>query len=407
VEPPQIFSRHPLHQPDSAVMQNRLVITQIPPSVTRLPNAADTLRDVIEEHGCWVDRFAFLSHHTSTDAGCITAAAELHIENVRDKAVKSLDRLSIVLDREGNLHRPTKSVDDTNDNHAIHQADNIISFIIRAHPANAAQSKELVATCPIESGDADDSRMERQVLQLPNDVELTVYRSAENGGTGTTAWRGGLILSRQLCHWLHQECISQYSSTEGESSSIDFNSLFRDCSVLELGAGSAGLPSMTLAKLCNSVRGDALIVASDGVDEIVNALKMNIAANGLDDCVEVRHVDWNDYTTTTEDKDLTRAQVLLSDAVKADTILFADCIYNEEGAIALSDTIRRLLKPEGNVIGVLPDFRVGIDFFESVMKLNGFLPTDVAISEKEASNAFVCCGSSGKDYRLLWWKHTR
>jgi predicted nicotinamide N-methyase len=59
---------------------------------------------------------------------------------------------------------------------------------------------------------------------------------------------------------------------------------------------------------------------------------------------------------------------------EADTIMFADCIYNEEGATALCNAIQMILRPKGNVIGVLPDHRVGIDLFENIMESNGFVP---------------------------------
>jgi len=47
---------------------------------------------------------------------------------------------------------------------------------------------------------------------------------------------------------------------------------------------------------------------------------------------------------------------------------------NEEGATALCNAIQMILRPKGNVIGVLPDYRVGIDLFENIMESNGFVP---------------------------------
>jgi hypothetical protein len=51
--------------------------------------------------------------------------------------------------------------------------------------------------------------------------------------------------------------------------------------------------------------------------------------------------------------------------------------YNEEGATALCNAIQMILRPKGNVIGVLPDYRVGIDLFENIMESNGFVLSNI------------------------------
>jgi len=97
-------------------MQNRLVLTGIPIAVPHLPNAFDSLKDLVEDHACWVDRFAFLSATTTAAAeiNCseqddvvtcdvVVAAVELHIENVRDKAIQSLDGMVVRIDGEGGI----------------------------------------------------------------------------------------------------------------------------------------------------------------------------------------------------------------------------------------------------------------------------------------------------------------
>ena len=71
--------------------------------------------------------------------------------------------------------------------------------------------------------------------------------------------------------------------------------------VLELGAGSSGLPSLLLGKIISSI--DILednsnmnmksLICSDGVDEIVQGLSINVSDNELDECIIVKHIDWN------------------------------------------------------------------------------------------------------------------
>mmetsp|Transcript_23624 Transcript_23624/g.51155 ORF Transcript_23624/g.51155 Transcript_23624/m.51155 type:complete len:385 (-) Transcript_23624:20-1174(-) len=384
-------------------MQNRLVLTGIPSSVPRLPNALDSLKEFVEDHACWVDRFAFLtasSANTEQDdtasSSCV-AAVELHIENVRDKAVKSLDGLVISMDLEGDII-------EGNNEHNIKS----ISFQIHAQPATRAQATELIQKCPIQSDDAAaENRMEKQKLQLPlfdDTIALTVRKSDEHGGTGTFPWRGGLILSRQICHWaarVEEPCKPADENSDGKVFRIDFKALFCSKKVLELGAGAAGLPSMTLGKIGIQFGYEMELITSDGVDEIVSALRVNISDNGLDGCIEVKHLDWNDYTNVQEEREnITRV-------AKADTIIFADCIYNEECAISLSQTIFHLLKPGGNVIGVLPDFRVGLDLFEKRMKENHFTPTYIPIIARKENDGFACSGGGGKDYRLVLWRDCR
>lgn len=375
-------------------MQNHLVLTRIPPSVPRLPHAAVSLRDLIEEHGCWVDRFAFLSAPTdeslTSDGEDVTAAAELHIENVRDDAVQSLDGLIVTLDGSGCLVSATKD-----DRGISCEGGDTIQFEIHAAPATLVQSKQLTDQCPIEKDDNENIlEMKIQTLFLPiNDMSLTVRSNIEKGGgTGSTPWRGGLLLSQQICQWYDKQKISP----------VDFNSLFCDKLVLELGAGCSGLPSMTLAKIATTFHCNTTIISSDGVDEIVDALRLSVKENSLRDYMKVEHVDWNDYGSKVEG--LQRSIL----KCKVDTIMFADCIYNDKCAIALSEVISSLIKPSGCIIGVIPDNRVGAGVFERCMKQNGFCPVTIPIIAESTDNTrdFVCTGGGGKNYRLLIFRKT-
>ncbi len=70
------------------LIQNRLLIKGISSSVPCLPNAVSSLRHLVEENGCWVNRFTFLNNYDVDDYDeIVVAAAELHIENVRDRAI--------------------------------------------------------------------------------------------------------------------------------------------------------------------------------------------------------------------------------------------------------------------------------------------------------------------------------
>eukprot|EP00956_Cyclotella_meneghiniana_P020869 scaffold37386_cov69-Cyclotella_meneghiniana.AAC.3 len=389
-------------------MQNRLTIKGIPSNVPQLPNAADTLRNLIEEHGCWVDRFAFLSSPsdnntdeeetndttTTSEYDSIVAVAELHIENVRDDAIQSLDGCIVVLDGETGC-----LVEDVNSTTATairtprseeYDCNHQLQFTIRATRTTPSESKLLTEQCPIHNDGDDDTKvlMEKQTLTLPMDgMELTVRSNIEKGGgTGSTPWRGGLLLSHQICHWYQKRNVS--------GSDVDFDTLFNNKTVLELGAGCSGLPSMTLAKIANNFNCDIQkIICSDGIDEIVNVLSTNVQENELDNCIEVRQIDWNDYCNDDIPDTLEK---------NTDTILFADCIYNDNCAIALSKTILLSLKPGGNVIGVIPDNRVGVDVFERCMRRNGFqMKTLPIISLDDYSNSFCCTGGGGKNYRFL------
>lgn len=375
-------------------MQNRLAVTGIPSSVPRLPNAAESIRELIEEHGCWVHRFAFLvpSANDQDQVNYIVAVAELHLENVRDDTVRSIDGLTLVLDESGLLLSATKSSDGSNSSHVNHHCRDNIRFAISASAATPLQSKQLIQQSYIHSDDNDLTIVvEKQALTLSIDkIQLTVRSCLQGGGTGSKPWRGGLLLSHQICHWCQQK---------DNAAVVEFDSLFRDKTVLELGAGCSGLPSMTLAKINMTYGCGMAIISSDGIDEIVDALRFNVTENDLHDCISVRHIDWNDYQVKGEDPEREPSPFLSRNEV--DTILFADCIYNENCAIALSNTISRLIKPGGHIIGVLPDNRVGVDVFLKRMSIFRSKALAVHNEPDDLSNDFATNGGGWKKYRLV------
>ena len=381
-------------------MQNRLIFTGIPSTVPTLPNSTHSLRDLVEEHACWVDRFAFLPTNEENESTCV-AAAELHIENVRDRAIKSLDRLTIFLTSNGDVHASHKN-DTEFKNKWTENKDGkkLLSFQIRAFPANLSQSKRLIElSSPLDSDLEDaEKKMESQLLKLPCEIELVVQRSNEAGGTGTNPWRGGVILAAQICVWFNS-IVTEKLDDNKFTTEVDFMSLFKHKSVLELGAGSAGLPSMALGKIMKHHNCDMNLISSDGIDEIVTALKRNIRENCLHDFIQVQHIDWNCLHKLSQNK--------VNCDIKADTIIFSDCVYNEDGASALFNAICAILKRKGNVVGVLPDFRVGLDLFENMMETNNFKPTVIPHGHLPKGEDFTCSGGGGKNYRLIHWIDNR
>ena len=374
------------------VMQNRLVLLDLPPDVPRRANSADALRDLVEEHGCWVDRFAFLypqeEEGTAQHAG-VVAAVELHLENVRDRAVKKLDSMLVTMDEGGDIVAA-----DVSDAPSGGSKD--VTFRIRAAPATASQSSQLVELSPLEEDDGERI----QTLQLPNGVHLTVARSTIGGGTGADPWRGGILLSKLICSWSD---ICDRDQVDDYQNLPSLKELFHAKDIIELGAGSSGLPSMALAclvdgkKELDSVRPSS-ITATDGVDEIVNVLSQNVAINDLSDSIDVQFLDWNHLS--------------LESSCTADTILFSDCVYNEEGADALSNVIQQTLRPGGSVLGVLPDMRVGLSRFEGNMKQQSFEPRDISmlldgVEGSTNDERFLCSGGGTKNYRVILWHDSR
>lgn len=364
-------------------MQNRLVLFDLPPDVPRLANSADALRDLVEENACWVDRFAFL--RPPQKGGVVVAAAELHLENVRDRAVKKLDGMLVTMDENGDIVS-TCDADCAGTDACSKESGRDITFRMQAAPATASQSRRLVELSPLE----EDAGERIQTLHLPSEVHLTVARSTIGGGTGADPWRGGILLARLICSWV-DECQKLPSLRE----------LFHDKDILELGAGSSGLPSMAVASLEVAREGEAIvpssIVATDGVDEIIDVLTQNVARNGLSNSLDTQFLDWNHLSSVSRST--------------ADAILFSDCIYNEAGADALSNAIEHILRPGGTVLGVLPDMRVGLSRFQSKMKKHGFAPQDVPLSKSLVQNisgygsneSFLCSGGATKNYRVVFW----
>lgn len=410
-------------------MQNRISIRGISSCVPKLENGSSAIQELVESHGCWLDRFGFIEEalivnekdsnvfnkpkasktrrrrrredKTKTQEN-ICAVAEFYVENIRNQAMKSLHGLMVYMDADGNiLHSHGYGQDSIPSNleDEVH-----VSFQIEASATTPQESRIFLSKYEKISIDNDDHEesgnhskrnvVEVQQLSLTKDINLVIKNSENGGGTGESPWKGGLILAKQIAHWMDdttlEETISMTTCPEQESLTI-FSGLFTG-KVVELGAGSAGIPTMALAKCCKRNNIDLDIQATDGVDEIVVALQTNIALNGFDDEISVKHLDWN-------------CMPEYNDEMMVDTIIFADCVYNDAGANALVKAISHILKKGGQILGVLPDFRVGLDLFEQLMIKHQFEPTEIPIIDHniDEGQTFKCSGGSGKNYRLLHW----
>ncbi|GFH46841.1 hypothetical protein CTEN210_03315 [Chaetoceros tenuissimus] len=403
-------------------MQNRISIRGIPSCVPKLENGSTAIQELVESHGCWLDRFGFIEESliaNEKDSNVsakpksikmrrrrrredktksqenICAVAEFYVENIRNQAMKSLHGFMVYMDADGNiLHSHACGQDSIPPNSEEHVH---VSFQIEASAATPQESKiflskyEKISIGNDESGNHSKRNVvEIQRLSLTSDIHLIVKNSENGGGTGESPWKGGLILAKLIAHWMDDASLKETICPEQESI-ISCSGLFTG-KVVELGAGSAGLPSMALAKFCKLNDIDLDIQATDGVDEIVVALQTNIALNGFDDEISVKHLDWNSMPE-------------YDDEMMVDTIIFADCVYNDAGANALVNAISHILKKGGQILGVLPDFRVGLDLFEQLMIENQFEPTEIPIIDHniDEGQTFKCSGGSGKNYRLLHW----
>ena len=77
----------------------------------------------------------------------------------------------------------------------------------------------------------------------------------------------------------------------------------------------------------------------------------------------------------------------------------------------LCEALQTLFCPNGIVVGVLPEFRVGSDVFEAAMIKCGFNPIELLIpsipSLPDYGGRFQCAGGSSVNYRLISWSDCR
>jgi predicted nicotinamide N-methyase len=338
-------------------MQNRFVLSGLPRELRSTEGAQEELQEYVEEETCWIDRFAWIQE---AGAKYLTAGVELDLENIRNQAVSDLDGREIQLSD--------------------------LSFTAHAAAATSAQSDRIVELCADNGKELHGDVL--QSIHLHSNHTLQIHRTLE-GGTGSETWKGGLLLARKICWWFEEK-----QKNPNAANMVD--TLFDNNNILELGAGSAGLPSMALAS--QAAKSDwttpRSIIASDGVDEVLDTLRKNIACNSVS--VEIQSIDWSHIPESSKGS--------------ADCILFADCVYTEQGAMLLCEALKTLLRSNGTIVGVLAEFRVGLDVFEAGMIDCGFEPTEIPIpslQDNQDGRRFHCAGGSSKNYRIISWSDFR
>ncbi|CAJ1328661.1 unnamed protein product, partial [Effrenium voratum] len=98
-----------------------------------------------------------------------------------------------------------------------------------------------------------------------------------------------------------------------------------------------------------------------------------------------------------------------------DVVLFADGIYTERGALLLADAATALLRPDGVLVGALPDLRSGMRSFEEDLAVRGLSGTEVVLDQDmiaAASRTYeedalgLVAGGPAEGYRVMMWRYT-
>lgn len=407
-------------------MQNRFTIRPVPSSVD-----LDRLREYIEDRSTWIDRIAVLRPERNDDGinedgcgydtcsdcdGCGVdrrsvlgvVGVELSVENYRDGIVHwfNENRDIELKDGDGDGEGEDQNVEDLSRQRSGAGGGACFSIDVAA-PMTKDESDALLRVCPIVT-DLEP----RPSFRLGKYGPLNFRLDSEMGGTGAKLWRGGILLAEAI---------------GGSHDTILPPDLFRGRAVIELGAGSVGLPSLTLAKLCDqsssslhdrssSIGGGdkslpvprpSRITVTDSVDEAVCSLRSNVCLNGLEDIVSVNHMN---FYCVPEGK-----------RRSYDLVMYADTVYSVEQGLKLAEACEALLKPgcgravdgtvdlEVGVLSMLPPFRVGVaEHVAEMGKIFG-KPEEVDLSgviqARKGLVSDISCvqGGSGQGYRLLKW----
>ena len=391
-------------------MQNRFCLHGIPKYVREDPEVEEVFKNLIEDCSCFLDHFewldaldtdlnvpitlitpGFTDKKRKRDEVCYSACMELNLENFRTRIINYFNENEVVL-KEFNIRFHVRA--------AIATSDEIASMLIKCNLDNhtTVVKENKFQTIYYYHGCIPDKT-----------ISITLNHTiGTGGGTGSETWRGGALLAEQLCLWLGNGIDSKCNESELH---MNMKCLFENMDIMELGAGSAGLPSLALASIVahggsgtNSMKVRS-ICATDGIDECVGALSENVVRNGLSDYMQVRLLDWSEHTSNTHKEPNTPVSNSGSNStgpgpgtgtacIDFDCLLFADCIYDEYGATLLSNCIDVLLRPTGCVIGILPPFRVGVKEFEKRMVEIGFIPEFIEFSKPPIASESVLDTSS-------------
>ena len=189
-------------------------------------------------------------------------------------------------------------------------------------------------------------------MAAPSEVTLLESRSviSASGTTGLRTWEAALHLGQYL--------IKNPSLVEGKR-------------ILELGAGTG-----YLSILCVKHLGGAHCLASDGSDDVINALPDNFFLNGLQNSDKITPLDlkWGHALVGTEEAEWNGGRPV-------DVVLGADITYDKRLLPALVGTIEELLDkaPNSNVlISATERNKETFDEFEKTCVLRGFRCTRLA-----------------------------
>jgi predicted nicotinamide N-methyase len=140
---------------------------------------------------------------------------------------------------------------------------------------------------------------------------------AAAGTTGLRTWEASLHLGQYLC--------ANAALVAGNR-------------VLELGAGTG-----YLSILCAKLLGAANVIATDGSDDVVNALSDNFFINGFQNASHIRAVQlkWGHALVSNE-------SVAWNENLALDIVLGADITYDESSMPLLLGTIQKLLEKHPN-----------------------------------------------------------
>lgn len=169
--------------------------------------------------------------------------------------------------------------------------------------------------------------------------------------TGARPWWGGLLLAAWVAH----------------NSAAHFSGR----SVIELGCGSAPLPSVAAA-----LRGASMAVATDGCPTAVRAVRTVLDRNGptVQRVSSTRRLAWEEAITK-------------PDIHAWDVILFADVICTEDAAQHLARVVEPLLRHGGEVVGAIGLHRIGaVEIFEA-MRRQGFVAKEIPVYASVLSSA--------------------
>uniref|UniRef100_A0A7S2EAV5 Calmodulin-lysine N-methyltransferase n=1 Tax=Ditylum brightwellii TaxID=49249 RepID=A0A7S2EAV5_9STRA len=309
-------------------MQNRFTIRPVPTSfiTNNTPNNNNDdnnkasilklLQEYMEDHlSTWIDRIAFLPSSPQTNGAVV--AIELSLESYTHKACYIFDNHTV-------------SLSDNDDERRV-------EFTIRkAKPITQEESDQLLFACPDNGKEMTlmasnhYPSVDKDTMQKSKQFQIHIPSTSNGceGGTGSKPWRGGILLA---------QAIERILPTK----------IFEHKNVLELGAGSFGLPSIMLGLIAmeqQQQQTNIQVTVSDLVDEVVAKLHEMVQTNKLQNIVSVQQIDFYN----------------LNKNKKYNVIMYADCVYSVEQGQALASACHHLLEEKGIVYSMLPPFRVGI-----------------------------------------------